>query len=150
MRLISAEEVERGVDDALSYDPENGLLKRLVRRVRRYFCRHQFRLCDLKQTGIPIPDPPHEKERYDVHMAYFQSLPKHPSHTMRVRWPCRKCGKVFHAHCGLDISPEHGPIIPSPNALAQPAPSWRRLVLRIARGEVRCKEAPKAKKRPKE
>lgn len=30
------------------------------------------------------------------------------------------------------------------------APSWRRLVLRIARGEVRCKEAPKAKKRPKE
>lgn len=30
------------------------------------------------------------------------------------------------------------------------APSWRRLVLRIARGEVRCKEAPKSKKRPKE
>lgn len=30
------------------------------------------------------------------------------------------------------------------------APSWRRLILRIARGEVRCKEAPKAKKRPKE
>lgn len=27
------------------------------------------------------------------------------------------------------------------------APSWRRLVLRIARGEVRCKEAPKAKRR---
>lgn len=30
------------------------------------------------------------------------------------------------------------------------APSWRRLVLRIARGDVRCKEAPKAKKHPKE
>lgn len=30
------------------------------------------------------------------------------------------------------------------------APSWRRLVLRIARGDVRCKESPKAKKRPKE
>lgn len=29
-------------------------------------------------------------------------------------------------------------------------PSWRRLVLRIARGEVRCKETPKAKKRPQE
>ena len=29
------------------------------------------------------------------------------------------------------------------------APSWRRLILRIARGEVRCKESPKAKKRPK-
>ena len=28
--------------------------------------------------------------------------------------------------------------------------AWCRLVLRIARGEVRCKEAPKAKKRPKE
>ncbi len=30
------------------------------------------------------------------------------------------------------------------------APSWRRLVLRIARGEVCCKESPKAKRRPKE
>ena len=29
-------------------------------------------------------------------------------------------------------------------------PSWRRLMLRIARGEVRCSEAPKAKRRPKE
>jgi len=29
-------------------------------------------------------------------------------------------------------------------------PSWRRLILRIARGEVRCKEVTKAKKRPKE
>lgn len=29
-------------------------------------------------------------------------------------------------------------------------PSWRRLMLRIARGEVRCSEAPKSKRRPKE
>jgi hypothetical protein len=28
-------------------------------------------------------------------------------------------------------------------------PSWRRLCLRIARGEVQCKETPKAKARPK-
>lgn len=29
-------------------------------------------------------------------------------------------------------------------------PSWRRLILRIARGEVRCSEARKSKRRPKE
>lgn len=29
-------------------------------------------------------------------------------------------------------------------------PSWRRLILRIARGEVRCSEAPKSKRRTKE
>lgn len=28
-------------------------------------------------------------------------------------------------------------------------PSWRRLILRIARGEVRCMESPKSKRRPK-
>lgn len=28
----------------------------------------------------------------------------------RVKWPCAKCGKVFHAHCGLDISPKYGEI----------------------------------------
>ena len=26
----------------------------------------------------------------------------------RVKWPCAKCGKVFRAHCGLDISPKYG------------------------------------------
>ncbi len=30
-----------------------------------------------------------------------------PSHK-RVAWPCCKCGKVFRAHCGLDISPRFG------------------------------------------
>lgn len=29
----------------------------------------------------------------------------------RVRWSCCKCGRVFNAHCGLDISPQHGPIV---------------------------------------
>lgn len=36
------------------------------------------------------------------------------------------------------------------SSLYSGAPSWRRLVLRIARGKVSCKEAPKAKARPKE
>lgn len=36
------------------------------------------------------------------------------------------------------------------NSLYSGAPSWRRLMLRIAIGEVRCTEAPKTKRRPKE
>lgn len=30
----------------------------------------------------------------------------------RVRWACDRCGRVFTAHCGLDIVPRHGPIMP--------------------------------------
>lgn len=26
----------------------------------------------------------------------------------RVSWACGDCGKVFRAHCGLDISPANG------------------------------------------
>ena len=26
----------------------------------------------------------------------------------RVEWACDKCGKVFKAQCGLDITPTHG------------------------------------------
>lgn len=26
----------------------------------------------------------------------------------RVEWACTDCGKVFSAHCGLDIAPRHG------------------------------------------
>ena len=29
----------------------------------------------------------------------------------RVSWPCSKCGKMFFAHCGLSIAPDHGKII---------------------------------------
>ncbi len=28
----------------------------------------------------------------------------------RVAWECAKCGKLFRAHCGLDITPENGPM----------------------------------------
>ena len=27
----------------------------------------------------------------------------------RVSWSCSKCGKMFRAQCGLDISPGNGP-----------------------------------------
>jgi len=36
------------------------------------------------------------------------------------------------------------------NSIYSGRPSWRRLMLRIATGEVRCSEAPKSKRLPKE
>ena len=61
-------------------------LKDCLRRFRQLRCAHSFKLDDLQKTG----------ESEDGHR--------------RVKWACRKCGKVFFGHCGLDISPKHGPI----------------------------------------
>ena len=85
------------------------------RLVMQFFCRHQFRLDDLKKTGIPEPEKPPNGSSVDDWMRYHQLCYTGDHHTKRVVWPCAKCGKVFHAHCGLDISPTHGPIIPSHN-----------------------------------
>lgn len=70
--------------------------------IRQYFCRHSFRLADLRFTGIPVPPRP-ATESFYVMLTYFASLADHPSHRERVEWPCLKCGRVFRAHCGLDI-----------------------------------------------
>jgi hypothetical protein len=54
--------------------------------MKRKLCSHEFSLSDLKTVNNLGGDD-------------------------RVAWPCRKCGKVFRAHCGLDISPKHGYIV---------------------------------------
>jgi len=70
-------------------------------------CRHEFALEDLELTGIPEPVKPTSKD-YTDWKNYLDQVDKHIGHTKRVRWPCMHCGKVFFAHCGLDISPRHG------------------------------------------
>jgi hypothetical protein len=71
-------------------------------------------MADLKKTGIPEPPEP-TKNDYNEWNKWYETIYsfKHESHTKRVVWPCSKCGKVFYAHCGLDISPKHGFIVPS-------------------------------------
>lgn len=71
-------------------------------------CRHEFDLNDLRKTGIQEPERPPNGAGVDAHIKWHQSLYTGPWYTERVEWPCCKCGKVFRAHCGLDISPEHG------------------------------------------
>ena len=68
-------------------------------------CRHKFDMADLKQTGIPELEPP-KTRGYKEWERYHTEIYKHDSVTKRVRWPCAKCGKVFYAHCGLDIGHE--------------------------------------------
>lgn len=77
---------------------------------RHLFCRHQFKLQYLKLTGIePLPQP--GKRDYKAWDKWHTQRLTHESETRRVSWSCCKCGKVFYAHCGLDISPKHGPIV---------------------------------------
>jgi hypothetical protein len=72
-------------------------------------CRHKFAIEDLEKTGIPEIEKPAVNE-YQAWVKYYAERDKHDSHTKRVAWPCAECGKVFYAHCGLDIAPKNGPV----------------------------------------
>jgi ribosomal protein S27AE len=61
-------------------------------------------LRDLEATGIPEPE--------NIESMSVPEIYESDHFKKRVRWPCAKCGKVFYAHCGLYISPEHGPVLP--------------------------------------
>lgn len=63
----------------------NGTLSAFIQMIKQEFCKHRFALEDLTMVN-------RDSEEND-----------------RVSWACAKCHKVFKAHCGLDISPEHGP-----------------------------------------
>ena len=80
----------------------------IVMWLKQHFCRHSFAIEDLTLTGIPAPQKPAAGSGYAEWENYYKILYTGEHHTKRVRWPCAKCGKVFFAHCGLDISPAHG------------------------------------------
>lgn len=63
--------------------PGHEVMDSLMTRFRQRRCRHRFFLEDLKMVN-----PSGDKDR--------------------VSWACGDCGKVFVAHCGLDISPANG------------------------------------------
>ena len=99
--------------------------QRVVRWIRQHFCRHTFRLADLQLTGIKEAEKPASSAPYKEQEAWFINRYTEDAFTKRVSWRCSKCGRIFYAHCGLDISPEHGPIIP-PNARADLPPTAAR------------------------
>lgn len=78
--------------------------------LKQWRCQHEFQLKDLKGTGIPEPEKPKSNDFHEWG-KYLDELYRGESFTKRVQWPCRKCGKTFYAHCGLDIAPKHGYIV---------------------------------------
>lgn len=60
-------------------------IRTLILRIKQKFCKHNF---NIRQLEMVNRDGLND----------------------RVKWPCAKCGKVFRAHCGLDISPKYGKI----------------------------------------
>lgn len=85
-------------------------LEQLVMWLRRRFCRHTFALDDLSLTGIPEPEKPANQFDRKAWDRYWHEYWYGDWNKKRVRWPCSKCGKVFYAHCGLYVSPHHGPM----------------------------------------
>jgi hypothetical protein len=74
----------------------------LFRFLRAVFCRHEFDIDDMVNTGIPYPQEP-DKNDYKAWNKYYQTIYTCDAHLKRIKWPCTKCRKVFYAHCGLDI-----------------------------------------------
>jgi hypothetical protein len=70
--------------------------------IQKRFCKHEFVLADLALTNIPELEKPKVND-YQAWVEYYKGIFQHESFTKRVKWPCKKCGKVFYAHCGIDI-----------------------------------------------
>ncbi len=87
----------------------NGIFNKIYIFFRKKYCKHEFDLNDLRKTNIPEPAKP-TSNNYEEWCKYYSAPHEHDSHTKRVMWPCSKCGKVFYAHCGLDIL-SHGTAI---------------------------------------
>jgi hypothetical protein len=83
-------------------------IKTIIERIKQALCRHRFAIEDLHKTGI-LEQPEPLKSDWKAWNAWWANRYDDPAHTKRVAWPCDKCGKMFYAHCGLDISPTHGP-----------------------------------------
>lgn len=71
--------------------------------MKQALCHHELHLDDVRPTGIPPPAEPPAKGSYGDWERYYRELYSGDHHTKRVGCTCRKCGKIFFAHCGLDF-----------------------------------------------
>lgn len=100
-------------------------MNRFFNFLKQRTCFHEFYLKDLKITGILPPKEPSKscldfpslKEAHRVWGKYWDEYWHGDWATKRVAWSCHKCKREFFGHCGLDISPHHGSIVPEPKAL---------------------------------
>ncbi len=84
-------------------------LGRILNRIARAKCQHEFRYRDMHKTGIlQPPDPKPGASREELEKWGSEVVcGNHPWHTERISWTCCKCGKEFRRHCGLDVL-KHG------------------------------------------
>lgn len=77
------------------------MLKRLLSIIKP--CDHEFVIDNIKLTGIPLIDPPPKYAGYAEWQKYHEDFYECEGNTKRVSSVCRKCGKEFHASCGLEL-----------------------------------------------
>jgi hypothetical protein len=65
-------------------------------------CKHEFNITDIKLTGIPEPARPINGS-YEEWVDYYNRYWDGDWNTKRVMCPCKHCGHVVYAHCGIDI-----------------------------------------------
>ena len=86
----------------------------MLNKIKRYFkqgyCSHEFSSSggDITLTGIELPPRPDVKTDFKGHMEWlYYDVLESEGYKKRVYCGCRKCGKGFYAHCGLDLA-KHG------------------------------------------
>ena len=87
----------------LTFENKFVIIGVMFKLFKRIICVHKFAIEDMELTNIPELEKP-EGRGYDEWSKYFSEYYEHDSITKRVKWPCDKCGKIFYAHCGLDIT----------------------------------------------
>lgn len=87
----------------ITRNPFKRIILRFIRNRRRMICRHEFNLDDMRSTGIKERPMPEDQSDYEAYCEWFITRYDQPAHTHRIMWKCSLCGKVFYAHCGLDI-----------------------------------------------
>lgn len=78
------------------------MIEKILNAFKKRVCSHEFRLSDMKLTGIPELEKPKDDD-YAGWKKYYRDIYDHDSVKKRVSLPCCKCGEMFYAQCGLDI-----------------------------------------------
>ena len=86
------------------------VIEKILNAFKKRVCSHEFRLSDMKLTGIPELEKP-SNDDYAGWKKYYRDVFDHDSVTKRISLPCCKCGEMFYAQCGLDIISK-GKVIP--------------------------------------
>ena len=74
----------------------------MIKKLKKYFCSHEFDTAEITRTGISPPPEPN-RDDYRAWNKWYLEFYTSDYVTKRVYCSCEKCGAHFYANCGLDL-----------------------------------------------